>query len=73
MVEEAAHVCSGPGRQRRSMGPSTPATGGKGAAMAKVDSWRVPKEKANQRGIPEGFDMTRIVGADNELAMILEK
>ena len=41
--------------------------------MAKVDSWRVPKEKANQRGIPEGFDMTRIVGADNELAMILEK
>ncbi|KAK9864394.1 hypothetical protein WJX84_009061 [Apatococcus fuscideae] len=47
--------------------------GGKGAAMAKVDSRRVPKEKANQRGIPEGFDMTRIVGADNELAMILEK
>ncbi|KAK9862173.1 hypothetical protein WJX84_012398 [Apatococcus fuscideae] len=59
------------GRSRKSMGPATPATGGR-SATAKVDSWRVPREKANQRGTPE-IDMTRIVGADQELAMILEK
>lgn len=60
------------GRSRKSLGPATPATGGR-SATAKVDSWRErPKEKANQRGTPE-LDMTRIVGADQELAMILEK